>query len=63
MPTCSATLLASDRAAWLFEVSFAIVVVWMTPMTAMSGATARVTRASCHAAVNPTTNPDTNVAK
>ena len=53
---------ASDRAASLFEVNFTVVVVWITPIASMSGMMESVTRANCHAAVNPTTNAETKVS-
>ena len=60
--TCSAMFPACERASWLLTESLASVVVWMAPITAIRGTTASVTKANCHTAVKPTTNPDTKVA-
>jgi hypothetical protein len=55
-------LVASDSAPWLRDESLANAAALSPPITAMSGTTASVTSASCHAALNPTTKPATKVA-
>jgi hypothetical protein len=55
-------LVASASAPWPLEESLASAAALSPPISAMSGTTASVTSASCHAAVNPTTKPATKVA-